>query len=284
MASDPNPASSPLDQLSVEHRDALLGAAPNFRDVGGWPTVSATMRTGVMYRTDHLASLPAAAQTALTHLEVTEVYDLRTDAERTPAPDALPSTIALQIADVLADRPDSGAAQVAALGAALAGGDGTAMATINAAIGDGKAADFMIETYRDFIRLPSANQAYASFLRGVAHGSSAIAFHCTAGKDRTGWAAAITQMFVGVDDAIIIREYLASNELTSAMFTPMLAAFRTAGGDAESLATVMQVRSEYLEAAVSLMTSTYGDVEGYLRQGLGLQDEDLAALQHRLVG
>ena len=277
------PDQSPLERLAPQHRDALLGAAPNFRDAGGWAAAGGTMRVGVVYRTDQLVRLPAAAQTALTHLDVSAVFDLRTEAERTPAPDDLPSSIALHIADVLADRPDGGAAQVAALGTALAGGDSGAMATINAAIGGGKATDFMVETYRDFIRLPSAHRAYATFLRGVAYSSSAVAFHCTAGKDRTGWAAAVTQMFAGVDDTSIRSDYLASNERTRAMFTPMLEAFAAAGGDADALATVMEVHTDHLEAAVTLMTSTYGDLACYLRHGLGLGAPDLTALYTRLV-
>ena len=279
-----SPAASPLARLAPAHRDALLNAAPNFRDVGGRETARGQMRVGVLYRTDQLVRMPAAAQVALTHLDVTVIFDLRTEIERTPAPDDVPGSIAVHVADVLADRPEGGAAQVAALGSALAGGDSSAMATINAAIGGGQASDFMVETYRDFIRLPSANQAYSAFLQGVAYGSSAVAFHCTAGKDRTGWAAAITQMFAGVDEEGIRSDYLASNELTHAVFTPMLEAFGAAGGDAEALATVMTVHIDYLEAAVSLMLSTYGDLETYLHRGLGLDDDDLSALHQRLVG
>lgn len=278
------PAPSPLAQLPAERRAALLEAAPNFRDAGGWATSRGSMRVGVIYRTDQLTRLPESAQTALTHLDVTTVFDLRTEAERTPAPDDLPTTIAVHVADVLADRPESGAAQVAVLGASLAGGDKNAITAINAAIGGGKAAEFMVETYRDFIRLPSANRAYGAFLRGVAHSTSAVAFHCTAGKDRTGWAAAITQKFAGADDASIRSDYLASNERTRALFAPLLDEFAAVGGDASALATVMEVDTDYLEAAFALMVSSYDDLDTYLRRGLGLTDDDLVALQRRLVG
>ena len=78
----------------------------------------------------------------------------------------------------------------------------------------------MHEAYRDFIRLDSANAAYREFATGVANGQGAIAFHCTAGKDRTGWGAAMLQLFVGVDTDAVVAHYLESSARTSAEFAP----------------------------------------------------------------
>lgn len=74
------------------------------------------MAAGVLYRTGQLVDLSPLAESALTKLDIGAVYDLRTDAERQPKPDTLPAHIALVIADVLADAPESGATAVAALG------------------------------------------------------------------------------------------------------------------------------------------------------------------------
>ena len=83
----------------------------------------------------------------------------------------------------------------------------------------------MRDTYRDFVRLPSAHAAYRSVLRGVAGGEGAVAFHCTAGKDRTGWGAAIMQLFAGVDPHTVMTDYLASSERTLAQYQPALEGF-----------------------------------------------------------
>jgi len=137
----------------------LLEVAPNFRDIAA----HAPLTRGLAYRSSELVGMSAQAQSVLRSLGVTTVYDLRTQAERTPSPDSLPEPIHLVIADVLADAPSSGAAALAALGS---GGQQVDIAAVNNAIGGGKARDLMIDSYRDFIRLPSAANAYALFLRG----------------------------------------------------------------------------------------------------------------------
>ena len=165
----------------------------------------------------------------------------------------------------------------------MAGLAGLGIADIDAAIGDGRARDLMIETYRDFVRLNSANRAYGSFLSGVATASGAVVFHCTAGKDRTGWGAAVLQMVAGVPHDTIVAEYLASNEHVDGEYGPLVEAFGLAGGDAVALRHLVEVQADYLDSAVTMMMSAYGGIEGYVVRGLGLRQSGLSALADRLL-
>ena len=281
MTEDDSRSPRPLDDLPRSQLGALLAAAPNFRDAGGFMTPAGRrMRPGVLYRTGQLVDLSPEAETALTSLGISAVYDLRTEGEREPKPDNLPAEIALVCADVLADAPESGATAVATLGGKAGN---VSISQVNEMIGGGKAIALMRDTYRDFVRLPSAHAAYRSVLRGVAGGEGAVAFHCTAGKDRTGWGAAIMQLFAGVDPSTVMTDYLASSERTLAQYQPALEGFERAGGDADALRHLVDVYPEYLETAIDLMTSTYGDLEGYLVEGVGLSRVDLAALESRLI-
>jgi protein-tyrosine phosphatase len=275
-------AQTALANLPEELRTALLAAAPNFREAGGLATSDGrTLRTGVVYRTGQLAGLPPLAEQALTALNVVDVYDLRTDAERDPRPDTLPEHIALVVANVLADDPGSGATAVAAL--SNAGGGPPSAQAINDALGGGKSRAMMLETYQDFVRLSSAQAAYRSFVTGVAASTGAVAVHCTAGKDRTGWAAALLQLSAGVDEATVVEQYLASNGPIKTQFGPLLAQAAAAGVDAGALEALVYVEADYLDAASSLMTTTYGGIEGYLEKGLGLRSSEIDALHARLL-
>jgi len=268
--------------LTDAQHAALLAAAPNFRDVGGFDTSSRrALRTGLLFRTGELGGLSDEAEAAVSALGIADVYDLRTEAERTQRPDRLPSHVELVIADVLGDAPHSGAAALAPL--LQAAPSSTSIDAVNAAIGGGKARDIMLATYRDFLSLESANASYRRFVTGVAAGEGAVAFHCTAGKDRTGWGAAILQLFAGVDHATIMSQYLVSNERIGSAFGAIVTAFGEAGGDQEALQMLIAVHPEYLDAALTEMAERHGDIEGYLAHGLGLTDEELAALSHRLL-
>ena len=281
MAQSHSPESA-LDALSEPQRTALKTAAPNFRDAGGLTTSSGRgTRANSLFRTGQLANLPADAEIALTALGILGVYDLRTKAERTPKPDTLPDHIQLVVADVLADSPTGGATALAALSSH--DGHPPSVEEVNALIGGGKARELMHEAYRDFIRLDSANAAYREFATGVANGQGAIAFHCTAGKDRTGWGAAMLQLLVGVDTDAVVAHYLESSARTSAEFAPLVELFTSAGGDGDALRDLVDVEPDYLQTAIDLMSSTYGDIEGYFVNGLGLADHDLTALEARLL-
>ncbi|NED69939.1 tyrosine-protein phosphatase, partial [Streptomyces sp. SID10244] len=76
-----------------------------------------------------------------------------------------------------------------------------------------KARELIAGTYRQMITLPSALRAYRAFHRGLLgeHESPSL-FHCTTGKDRTGWAAASLLTLLGVSTDDVYQDYLLTNE------------------------------------------------------------------------
>ena len=96
-----------------------------------------------------------------------------------------------------------------------------------------------------------------------------VLFHCTAGKDRTGWAATILLLAAGVDEAGALDEFLAVNPAVRETFAPLLQQLAAAGGDPELLRPMLEVRAEYLQAALDTMRERFGSFDGYLRDGLG---------------
>ena len=256
--------------------DASLEAIANLRDLGGHHLRDGgRVRGGVAYRSAELSS--DAGAEALAELGVRVVFDLRTDAEREQRPDRLPRGVRHVVADVLSSAgPEASPATLMTLIRDPAAAD--------ALLGRGGSARLFREKYREFVTLPSAQQAYHRLFTQLANGQDGpLLFHCTTGKDRTGWAAAALLLFLGVEEDEVRADYLASNDAVRGMVSPMLAAFAAAGGDPDLMEPFAYVREEYLDAAMSDVRSTFGSFDAYFDRGLSMDDGARSALRARLV-
>ena len=179
--------------------------------------------------------------------------------------------------DVFADSSLNIAAQMTQFmanpAAALAAFSGTA------------AKDMLVSSYRELVNLPSAKAAYLSFFTDLAspEHTGATLFHCTAGKDRTGWAAAILLFTLGASYETVLADYLQTNEDSSSALKPFFEQFAANGIDPESLKAVVGVEQDYLDTALALVTDQYGSVEAYVVRGLGVTEETLSTVRERLI-
>ena len=261
--------------MSLDEHVLLSPAVTNLRDIGGRPTADGgTVATGVAYRSAELADTAVATDAVLARLAIRTVVDLRTDDERSGRPDQLPAGATLLVLDALADLPSGAAAQLPAL--LSEGGADAALAQLDLA-------GQMIDVYRRLVVGDGARTAYAGFVRTVIDPTrTPVLFHCTAGKDRTGWAATILLLAAGVDEAGAMDEFLAVNPAVRETFAPLLQQLAAAGGDPELLRPLLEVRAEYLQAALDAMHERFGTFDGYLRDGLGLGDLEVESLRRTL--
>jgi protein-tyrosine phosphatase len=258
-------------------RDPRIATLPNLRDVGGLPTRDGgRVRTGLLYRSGDLSRIAGTDAEALARLGIRTVYDLRTAGERTAQPDRLPPGSAHVVADVLGDAPGMTPAEFARLFE-----DPSAA---RAALGGGRAATFFVDAYREFVRLDGARAAFRRLFVDLAAGACTPAlFHCTTGKDRTGWAAAALLMLLGVPDAAVMEDYLLSGPRLLPVVRPMVGAFAARGGDPELLWPLVGVRPDYLGSALDEVHRLFGSIEGYFAEGLGLDAPTRAAIRATLV-
>ena len=108
-------------------------------------------------------------------------------------------------------------------------------------------------------------------------------FHCTAGKDRTGWAAAALLTLLGVDDETVTQDYLRSSKPVLDSFRTVFERFAEVGGDPSVLIPVFAVTEEYLQASRDAVVEHFGDLEGWFRDGLGLPPQVPEQLRARLL-
>lgn len=258
-------------------RRVPLDSAPNLRDLGGLAAADGVVRPGEVYRSATLARLGGADLTTFADLRIATVYDLRTADERTAAPDHLPAGVRIMGLDVLADSAQDVAASVGELVT-----DPRALA---ATLGEGRGIALMVESYRSIVSLPSALAAYRGFYLDLVDPQrvGSALFHCTTGKDRTGWAAASLLLLLGVDESAVRDDYLQTNTDLLPALLPIIDAAAEKGVDTSLLMPVLGVRGEYLDAAFEEVRARYGDILGYARDGLGLDAAQLTALRQRFV-
>lgn len=234
---------------------ALLQGASNFRDVGGYlNTQGRRVRRGQVFRSDHLAGLTDADLVRLKALGVSHSLDFRGVAEYTATPYAIPGVerVALTIEPTVIARMQALVAQ---------GVVPTTEETV----------DLMRETYRDFVNHNAAT--FGRFLKHLLEKPTPQVFHCTAGKDRTGFAAALLLSALEVDRATIERDYLLTNQLYKRDA-------RVEGqGHAHVMKVLWQVQPEFLNAAFEVVDAQHGGMRDYLHGAIGLSPQELAELK-----
>ena len=253
-----------------------IASVPNLRDLGGWPARHGTVRRGVLFRSSAFAGLAGSDLAAFDRLGIATVYDFRTEAERQARPNTLPAGVEYIVLDVMRDSKKQSAALMLKLFQDPQAAE--------EALGGGKAQALIEDGYRELIVLPSAQAGYRRFFTDLADGHHLPAvFHCTGGKDRTGWAAAATLMLLGVPEGDVMKDFLLTNEQLTPFTKPVADKFASMGGDPGLLDPVLGARKEYLLAGIDEMRVKYGDIEGYFTAGLGLDGSTIDALRRALT-
>ena len=147
-------------------------------------------------------------------------------------------------------------------------------------MGDGKIEAIFVKSYREFVSLPSAKTAYHEFFISLGNPNKLPAlFHCTTGKDRTGWAAAALQTLLDVPLETVMEDYLRSNDYILPLYKEVIDGFVDGGGEPSIPQAIFGVKEEYLEASFDEMQTNYGTIENYFFEALGIDASTQKALR-----
>ncbi len=259
-------------RIAAERRLALQGAR-NFRDLGGYATSDGRrVRWGRLYRSDALDQLSDADLEHLSRLGIRLVCDLRSAAEREAAPDRLPPARrpALAWLPIGGEGFDPGELQRRILSGDLEGLD---------------LAELLVEANRSFAREGSPPVA-ALFERLADPAQLPALVHCTGGKDRAGFAAALVLLALGVPRESVFDDYLLTNYFTHEETERRLRGIRLASlfrTDPERVRPLLGARRAYLEAGLGAIDERWGSFEAYLAQALGVGPERRQRLRANLL-
>ncbi|WP_323611556.1 tyrosine-protein phosphatase [Erysipelothrix enhydrae] len=137
---------------------------------------------------------------------------------------------------------------------------------------------------RLFVESHYARDEYRTFFKYLLNNKEgSLYFHCTAGKDRTGFAAAQILKILGASDEEILADYLETNTMTHELVEKELAGFKVkenlTDDQVDNIRGYMTVDTSYLKEAWDAIKEIYGDFETYVSKGLLLSDEDVETLK-----
>ena len=272
--------------MSVGHEK--LSGAWNFRDVAE----TAGIAPGRLFRSSELNKLDDNGRALLTELGVTDVADLRSQAELARrGPGAVPGAVEihhLPFPEVSRSHAESDES------AADAPHETAWQKTMTEYSEEEPAAAgqrWMTGEYERFPTLGGAQRAVRRIITLLADGRVVLA-HCFGGKDRTGFAVAIALEAAGVDQDAILTDYLRSNTAISRLRDHILTTTRSREGVTDEVVSFMQsrltdevlgVREQYLSTSRQVVEDNYGGLDAYLR-ACDVSAEDLVRLRTALVG
>ncbi|NNL65391.1 MAG: tyrosine-protein phosphatase [Myxococcales bacterium] len=261
------PGSGGSSRIVAERRLPLQGT-DNFRDIGGYATQDGRfVRWGLLYRSNNLADLSNDDLRYLTRLRVRLVCDFRSEPERRRDPNRSPVENAPETAEltIQVEGVDPGAMQE----------------RIRTGVHADELETIMLNAYRSFVTEHS-DQWAAMFERLSDTNSLPTIVHCTAGKDRTGFASAMVLLALGVPEKTVFEDYMATNRYREgynrwiSRLVPIYSLFRTRGSDLEPL---LAARRPYLQASFDTIHEQYGSVDAYLEERLGVTPEEREQLR-----
>lgn len=248
-----NPAETPP---ANGRRRLALDSVHNARDLGGLTGANGRrLREGKLFRSGSPGRASAADIEFLSGLGLEAVIDFRADTEKAQdeahfgqrftwiASPVLDGNMAMAV--LLPKLRESTQAAVSAM---------------------------MVDIYRDF---PARYQApFGSFLQTAASGKTLL-FHCTAGKDRTGFASLLLLSALGVSQDDIVANYLESNHWNARFFQEILAKSAERGVRDDVMMPLLEVAPAYLDASMHAIDQAFGGMDRYLRDVLNVDVDAL---------
>lgn len=243
-----------------------LKSVDNLRDLAGpdgaYPTPSGRLRRGVLYRSNRL-NLTPTDHDVVNSLGLTAIRDLREPNEVKKFPNT-PIAGATWVHHPVPGLPDEVIPKLM-----------TAAQTYDA----------MVVNYQTFVSDPECRAGLGDLLRGIAATDGPQLFHCSAGKDRTGWAAVLLHRIAGVSDSDIITDYLLTDKyaVTSKKATLDSIVENLGAHRAPAYGPAFVCDTRYLDAAFAEADRLYGGVDGYLTDGLALTADEIETLRIRIT-
>ena len=241
-------------------RHLNLAGASNFRDLGGYPARDGRhTRWRQLFRSNHLGHLTDDDIVVLRELGLKSAFDLRGAEERLP-------TLCRHDGIAVHSLPIE-PVTMAVLRERLATGK---------PIGSEETAEIMRESYRNYVRHNTAS--YKTLFTHLLDDAAPLVIHCTAGKDRTGFAAALILKALGVADDLIVEDYLLTNRFYRRAEAGL-------SSDCRKRCATCSARSRRRSCwrRSTPCARDYGDLEAYFETGLGLGPRERAVLERRYL-
>lgn len=250
---------SDKENLVLAERNLPVTGGYNLRDLGGYETKDGrNVKWGKFFRSDDLSTLTEDDRKYLSAIPIRSVVDFRSEKEIRQAPDRLPEGVYRYF--VYSVKPESFTAAEEMAG--LSNPEPTVVDSL------------LRNTYTQWVTDPESIQSYKKFFALLQEKEELpLLFHCSAGKDETGIAAALLLYALGVREEIILQDYLLSNQHAGEKYASYVEQY-------PALKPVFEVKPVYLESGIDTIRKKYGSVEAFLTREL---DVDLLLFRDKYL-
>lgn len=240
----------------------------NFRELGGHQSKNGKkVKKKRLLRSGEVYQLNEASIHTLNQHELTKIIDLRGEEEIASRPDDKLNDVSYHWIDIMKEVHSN-----------------SSMKELMDKSDIGAVDQHMLEIYENLILNEGAQKGYRNYFEELlATETGSVLFHCFAGKDRTGIAAALTLELLEVPKESIYADYLETNRQRQKPNELFLAEAASQGLNEKQLAgakVALEVKREYLDYAYKLINQHYGSVDNYTHEILKITSQDIQLLQH----
>lgn len=238
----------------------LFEAVCNFRDLGGIRTADGRIvRHHQLFRSGEVSYATQEDLQLLEQLELKTILDYRDEEEALVSP-----TPTLRGADYI-----------------------RISATLNSSLRINPAVEQQQHTAvitpsnfaRAYMQLPYKNPAYRALMEKIMSKDVPLLHHCTAGKDRTGVATALVYLLLGVEEDVIVDEFLQSNIAIATEQPEWFVHWQQAIGHIDGFEQIATANERFLRATFAHILQTYGNYANYFEQEFNISAAMRADIQ-----
>jgi protein-tyrosine phosphatase len=259
----------------------------NFRDYGGYRTIDGRwVKWGILYRSDHLCSIPPQTADYIRSLGIATVIDYRSADEISRRPNKNigerrtfnfdPSAHTAELVAQFAASPDD--ENQILIDKVLAS---VPKEKINAG------GEQVLEQYRNFVNSEKSKKAFHDMIAVMIDRNNAPNIqHCRGGKDRTGYGVLLVLAMLGVCKDDIIQDYMITRENRVTRNIEKMAQYRQLTDDRnvlDYLFSLIDTRKYFIEEAFRAMEEKAGSTEQYIKQELNFTDKDFQRIRENYL-
>lgn len=252
----------------------------NTRDLGGMPAAGGkVIRRGKLIRSGRLYKLPQDTVDALRKMGLTTVVDMRTERERTENPSTVIEGVKYYHIPLTC---------TATTGITHEKSMASTMFEESKRLKNefGNADNYMQSMYEIILFSDFSRRQLKAFFDIVAQEEGCILWHCAAGKDRTGIAAMLLEWLLGVDEELIVKDFVASDRFQRRKRLPQRLGLVIAPVPRRFklfLYSQMKAKPQFIRGAMQSIKQKYGTVEQYFFKALGIDGGQIQKIKDKYL-
>lgn len=256
-------------RIKIASRNINIPGVQNFRDLGGYKSSDESdrgksIRWGMIYRSAQIDSLPPCSRQELANIGIRTIIDLRSEEE-------------------LHNYPPLNDSRFKALHVPILAGN---MEDVLKGIQEGTIKSDTIYRLVEEMNRKMVSEYRAEFRQVFTYlldpASYPVVIHCTSGKGRTGIFSALLLSALGVNEDVVMDDYRLSNDYFNIPKASKYA-YELPSNSQEAITTIYSAKKDFLNAAQEQIELEYGNVQNYLKEGIGLSAEDIKQLRDILL-